>query len=334
MPENRMVLEASADEVLSYWGNGYLSKIGGKVEWHDLNPFDSTYSVNPGLTLTSWDVPIAVDPLAKTVYAFGNAVKPSLRIELHILGETEPSLGNELVADTYELLTPLPSNGWPVFYVDRPSQAGTAIASEDASTKKLRVYGGTTVGGEISNVKGVFILDYAVAVENDTGWLLYQRMGPYDVPSRTMSLGQIPGNPRPLALLGDTLLVASDTFSEDGKTQTGCALYTYGIYTRLVQQIWDASSTGAVSKILTLTPVEPDDFLVVLGSLPDLKILTLGNLENNTWNSQSTATLSNPLTSTQVFLLPVETELTYPESTVTQESTLTQESIISPEHPI
>jgi hypothetical protein len=147
-------------------------------------------------------------------------------------------------------------------------------------------------------------LQDCVALQDKDGWFLVESNGLGAVTNRSMSLTQILGALRPLARIDDTILVASDQLGSDGKAVVASTLYTYGIYTRLVEKIWDPGSGGSAQKILALTPIGPSDYIAVLGALPDQKVLTMGRLKDGAWEAMAKATLDSQPVNTFVFLIP------------------------------
>lgn len=327
-PDGTLIENTARDNVLSYWGDGYLYKGESGVEWRELDRKSGDFKQNPGVDLTSWDTPVAVDRKNGIIFSFGHSVKPTRILEAHFLNGMEKMTVNQLVADEYELLNPLPNNGWSVFFVDRPKQEG-AITIHELPTRRMRIYGGTVYGGEYPKVKQVFMLENAVAVEMEDNWYIFQAGGFLGVQNRTMSLRQISGQLRPLSLLDDTLLVASDILDDDGKTAKSSTLHTYGIYTRAVKQIWDASESGFPAKILAFYASAPDDYLIVVGKLPELKKLSLGRLNNGVWEVLANAVLANNVDSTVIFPIIDEESLeTDQKSVVESESVVKTEELL------
>jgi hypothetical protein len=312
LPSGKVSYEGSADEVLAVWVDGILKKTDSTVEWLDYDPGSGGYESNPGVDLTSWETPIAVDPVARIIYAFGHSVPPSRVIQEHYLDGREPREVGQLVADEVEVFSPFPSNGWPVFYVDRPGQAG-AITIDESPTRKTRIYGGEHIGGEYPDVLEVFFLRNEVAVKLESeGWVFMEIDGRV-VEKRTMSLGQIPGVPRPMARVGDAVLVAADDLADDGVTVTGSRLYLYGLYSRTVDLVWDPVDLMPPAKILALAVKASGDYYIVLGSPPDMKILTLVRYRGDSVEIIASLTLPEPVTATSVFFIPpAEPELAPP----------------------
>jgi len=303
LPTGKVRYEGPADEVLAVWVDGILKKADSTVEWLDCDPESGEYEPNPGVDLTSWETPIAVDPVARIIYAFGHSVAPSRVIQEHYLDGREPREVGQLVADEVEVFSPFPSNGWPVFYVDRPGQAG-AITIDQSPTRKMRIYGGEHIGGEYPDVLEIFFLQNEVVVNLESeGWVFMEINGRV-VGKRTMSLGQIPGVPRPLARVGDAVLVAGDDLADDQVTVTGSKLYLYGLYSRAVDLVWDPVDLMQPAKILAVAAKASGDYCIVLGSLPDMKVLTLVRYRDDNREITARMTLLEPVTSTSVFFIP------------------------------
>ncbi len=322
LPKVDSILSLPATELLSYWSNGILKKSEGKVEWLELDEATGTYKSVPN-DLTSWIMPIAVDPVERIIYALGHTVPPMRQLEMHYLDGRPSTQAGQLTADEIETLSPLPTNGWPVFYVDRKASP-EAVNIDNSPTRKLRVYGGTNIGGEFPNVLGVFFLpDNVVLNREDEGWFLCEIHGA-TVYQRTMSVDQIPGKLRPLTRIGDIVLIASDeveggdpaeaTETEKDKPADekvkSCTLYSYGAYTRDVVEVWKATlSNGRPAIILSIAAAGLNDYYMVLGSLPDQKKLTVVHYLNGQTTDVATVTLRKPVESTSIFLLnPPETE--------------------------
>lgn len=297
------IIETSQDDVLAFWSDGMLVKDGVEVDWLDFDPETESYVADPDADLTSWDTPVAVDPEKRIIYALAHMVAPSRKIEAHFLDGSEPEHVNQFTADEVETVDPLPNKGWTLIYVDRPGQA-TAATIDKKPTRRLRVYGGDKLGGEFHDVQSFFILEGCVVLNREEGWFLLEPgAGPMGVSNRTMSLSQIPGRPRPLARFEDTIVVASDELADDGETVTGCRLYTYHVYMRSVEEIWDSSEAGEQIAILSLAVRGLNDYLIVVGSFPESKRLTLGRLKDGDWSPLASADLPTPATSTEVFAL-------------------------------
>ena len=329
-PEDRLIYSGPAKEILAYWGNGFLFKGEKGFEWRDFDPSAAIFNPNPALDLISWDTPIAVDAENKLIFAFGNAVAPNRKIQVHYLNGNEPLTMAEVQMADAEALTPLPINGWPIFYADKPEDKKDKKTDEVTPGRRVRVYSGPTFAGEMKDTLAVYPLQDCVAVEKKDGWMLFQRAIGVAVPARTMSLSLVPDHPRPVAKLGDLILVASDKLGDDGKTVAATALYSYGIYTRMVEKIWEPPTTGSPQTILAMAVQGSNDYIIVLGSLPDQKKLTLGRLKDGKWEELAKVDLPNKVTRTEVFLLsekpePVETTQgsgAEPESTVKSEGSV------------
>jgi hypothetical protein len=192
----------------------------------------------------------------------------------------------------------------------------------------MRIYGGRSLGGEHAGVSAIYLLHDSVVVKKDNEWLLFERGGATGVENGPMSLSQIPGELRPLARINDTILVASDQAVGDEKNPAGSVLYTYGVYTRSVEQIWSTSDQNPSQKILAITPVGETEFLIVLGALPQLKVLTLGRLKDGNWEPLVKATLENEVTRTEIDFPP---EPAPPEPEPIQLSAPETEMNLSPE---
>jgi hypothetical protein len=305
-PEDKMIYSGPAKEIPAYWGNGFLFKGEKGIEWREFDPGASIYNPNPKIDLTSWDTPIAVDPANKLIYAFGNAVPPNRTIKVHYLNGNEALTMAEVQLPNTEPLSPLPIDGWSIFYIDKPADnkdSKDLKTGDENPGRKIRLYCGATFGSDVKDVLAVYPLTDGVAVEKKNEWVLFQMGTGMEVPLRTMSMSLIPDHPRPLANFGDMLLVSSDKLGDDKKTINASSLYTYGIYTRMANKIWDPPATGSASSILTLAVLGPNDYIMVLGSLPDLKKLTLGRLKDGKWEELSSVDLPNKVTRTDVFPL-------------------------------
>ncbi len=278
LPSGRRLHSGPDEEVLAVWADGMLKAKDSTVDWLDLEPESGEYVSNPGVDLTSWNTPVAVDPEARIIYAFEHSVPPTRVIKAHYLDGRDPEHSTQHTAEEFETLHPLPVNGWMAFYVDRPSHAG-AITPEEIPTRRLRVNHGRLIGGEFPEALGVYFLrDCVVVNQMEQGWLLLEDGAPGVVDKRTMSLGQIAGSLRPLARDENTILIAADELSDDGETVVGSSLYSYGAYTRQVSEIWDPSAMDGRWKILSLTVREHEDYYIVLGSLPDARTIMLVRL--------------------------------------------------------
>jgi hypothetical protein len=326
-PDATKIFSGPAKDIPAYWGYGYIEKTDAGIEWKDFDPSSGIFNANPGLKLTSWDTPVSVDPSRKTLYCFGYSVAPTRKLEADFLDGREKELVNQLVAEEFELLTPLPTNSWTVFYVDRPKEARN-VTPEETPTRKMRIYAGRSLGGEHSGVSEIFLLHDSVVVNKDNEWILFERGGATGVKNGPMSLSQIPGELSPLARFGDTILVASDQPSGDEKKPAGSVLYTYGVYTRSVQQVWTGSDQNPAQRILAITPVSETEFLVVVGSLPELKALTLGRLKDGNWEPLVKATFRSPATRTEIYFPPQPAP---PEPETVQPSTPETEMKFYPE---
>ncbi len=317
LPEGDIILQLPREETLSIWSDGYLMKKDNSVEWLDLDRDTGEYISSPDLELTSWDTPVAVDPVEKIVYAFGHSTPPTRIIEAHYLlsGLTEQT--GTFVATEIETLDVLPCNGWPIFYIDRPVQAGS-ISTDNEPTRKLRVYGGRHVGGEFPDVLDFFFLkDNMILNRESEGWILFEISG-LSVRQRTMSLNLIPGRPRPLARVMDTILIASDEISEGTDKTTGSSLYSYGAYTRDIAEVWNPADMGSAAEILSLTVLDEDDYYIALGSLPEPDELVLVHYHGGDWDETARVKLSEPAIDTSIYLL-VEPETDMPSDVDTSE---------------
>lgn len=297
LPSGDLIQSSASNEILAIWAWGILTKSDGTFEWKDLDLETGEYTPADGLELTSWNVPVAVDPEERIIYAFEHTVPPSRVINAYRLDGREPVQTASLVAEEFELPDPLPANGWPIFYVDRPSQEG-AISPTDEPTRKLRVYSGRYIGGEFPNVSEVVILEEDVAIyREDSGWLLFEEFGGM-VQQRTMSLGQIEGNPRPLARDGNEILVAAEMLSGEGSK-----LYRYGAYTREVSEMPSPSQTAEPGKILALTVKETGEYYVVVGILPEIRTLVLMRYTGDRWIEHARISFDEEISSTEIFFL-------------------------------
>ena len=297
LPSGDLIHSGTSDEILAVWARGMLTKSDGTFEWKDLDLETGEYSPVDGIELTSWNLPVAVDPEERIVYAFEHTVPPSRVINAYRLNGREPVQTASLAAEEIELLDPLPVNGWPVFYVDRPSQEG-AISPSDEPTRKLRVYSGRYIGGEFPNVTDVVTLSEDVAIyREDAGWLLFEEFGGM-VQQRTMSLGQIEGNPRPLARDGNEILVASEMSSSEGSK-----LYSYGAYTREVSEMPGPSQTSEPGELLALTVKETGEYYAVVGILPEMRTLVLMRFTSDRWIEHARISFDEEITFTEIFFL-------------------------------
>lgn len=311
-PSGNRIYSGPEDEVLTSWDTGMLTRRDGEFQWWDLDLDTGEYNPVDELDLTSWHTPVAVDPQERIIYTFEHTVPPTRTIKAHYLDGRVPERTAEIVAEEIETLDPLPANGWPIFYVDRPSQAG-AVTPEDEPTRKLRIYSGDNIGGEFPNVTYIQTLGDDVAIHSDdTGWmLLEEKLG--IVERRTMSLGQIPGNPRPLARDGNVILVASEQPSADGETEGGSALYRYEAYIRSVSEMPGPSKPDEPGKILSISVREPDEYYAVVGILPEMRTLALFRYIDEKWVEDARITLEDEPDSTRILFLR-SPELPFSES--------------------
>jgi len=262
LPEGRLISQVPLDELQSIWSDGMLIMRDGSVEWLDLDRETGEYVPNPAYQLTSWETPVAVNSDENILYAFAHTVPPGREIHAYYGDGRESERVGQLAADEIEVLDELPSNGWPVFYVDRPGQAG-AVMVDQSSTRKMRVYGGSYLAGEYPDVLDIFFLEKDVVLNRETeGWIFCEITYPL-ISSRTMSLDTIPGDPRPLARDGDVILFASYEEAECCPGETESILFAYGVYTRTLEEIWNPSQWGDPLRILSMAVVGPGDYYIV-----------------------------------------------------------------------
>jgi hypothetical protein len=348
-PEDKIVYSAPASEILSYWGTGFLSKGEKGFEWRDYDPGAGIFNPNPKLDLTSWDIPLSVDPANQVIVAFGNDVLPNRKLQIHYLNGTAPLLIAEIQAADFEALTPLPTDTWTIFYTDKPADATATkdktqdkgkdqtkdktVADEPAG-RRVRLYGEATFAGEQKDVLNVYPMSDAVAIEKKDGWTIFQKGGAIGSNLRTMSLSLIPDHPVPIAKSGELILISSEKKSDDGKSIASSILYSYGAFTRLVEKVWDPSTTGSAQRILSIAIQGPNDYYIVLGSLPDEKKLTLGHLKDGKWEELAKIDLPNKITRTEIFLAsqaPGTTEATQVSGAETESVVSTEGSVANVE---
>jgi len=262
------------EQVKAYWHGGLLIDGADGVEWLDFDPESCEYVTNPGVDLTKWETPIAVDPGEKIIYAFGHTTPPARAVEAHYLDGREFTPAGSLAAEIVEPLDLFTTNGWPVFRVDRPGQAGTNLL-EDIPTRKLRIHSGKYYAGEYYGVIDWFALNDNVIINSESeGWIILEREG-IIVRPRTLSFSQMPGELTPYGRAGDELLVYSDellaTPHRNGEAnEAGRNLFfSYGIYSRAVSEIWepertvyDAGSDG--TDFYALLMAEPYDHVLTV----------------------------------------------------------------------
>ncbi len=301
-PSGELVHSGPRSEILSIWAGGMLRQGEEGVEWLDLDRETLEYAADPVVELTSWEKPIAVSPKDRIIYAMGHTVPPLRSLRVYFLDGSDFEEVDQLTADVLEPFDMLTSSGWPMFFLDRPGQAGAATP-EKRPTRRLRLYHEKDFGGEFMDVYGVYPLSGCVVVHSDEGWLFLEPGGYPAVVARTMSLGEIPGEIRALARDGDTILMASNSVDEEGEITTTDALYSYGTYTRVAEQIWTPSEPHEPVMILDAEVIGPKDYLMVTGSPSDLSELVLVRLKNGYWSELAKVGMNQPATDVYVFEL-------------------------------
>lgn len=313
-PEGKLIYSGSRSDVLTIWTNGMLYKGTSDVEWWDLNLISLEYEPDPGVDLTSWNTPIAVHPEERVIFAMGHQVPPLRVLQAHFLDGTEPEEVNRTTADILEPLDMLPSNGWPMFYLDRP---GTrfAVTPDDAPTRRLRLFYNREAAGEFSGILGLWPLKGEVIMHRDEGWYLLEPGDWRGVVPKTMSLDEISGELRPLERDGDSILFGMKETADDSDVATGYKLYRYGAYSRQVEEVWDAWEAVESGEILAGDVIGPDDYLLLLSVSP-WQSLELGRLTRGQWESLGSVTLPEPSAEFFLFLLeepPIVLEPEHPE---------------------
>jgi hypothetical protein len=318
-PENRLLWSGSRDEVLSIWDRGmlYLGKDG--VGWWDLNVETLAYEPASGVDVTWWNKPIAVGPENRIIYTFGHTVEPMRSIQAHYLDGRNPEDVNEFVADIVELPDMLPSNGWQTVYLDRPGQAN-ASTPEKQPTRRLRILSEGTMAGEFTDILGLFPLDGCVVLHQEQGWFLLDPGDWRGIVPRSMSIGDLEGDLRPVARDGHDVIIADDLTDEEDEDAVQCTVYRYGIYSREADQIWDTGKIVENSTIVAADTINPDDYLFVLASNGNKK-LTVVRLNQGNAEELCSCSLQRPFREAFVFALTepevpeVEIEAPVEEST-------------------
>jgi len=289
------------DDVLSYWSDGVLLKGTGVPEWMDFDRGKCEFISNPGVDLDQFEKPLSVNPGEKIIYALGHTVPPSRAVEAHHLDGREFDQIGALVADEVEPIWPMPSNGWILFWVDRPDQTGNNPL-DDTPTRKLRVYGEGNIGGEFYDVIDYFLINDGLIMNTEKdGWVLFEAENVL-VRQRTMSLGQIPGKLRPLARDVDEILIASDS-----PDNTGSVLYTYGAYTRGIGQLWDPSDLLGDVKIHALAVKSPGDYYLIADSTEKPgREFSIVHLVDGNASVVGTVTFADEARSAQIFVNPMD----------------------------
>ena len=139
------------ENIDGWWADGFLKGTQAGLEWIEITDGTGGADQKSADSLTAWHQPLAIDPDEGIIYSLGHTTPPARAIEAHYLDGREFEQIGAIVADIVEPVWPLPSNGWTLFWVDRPNEGGTN-AMEGIPTRKLRIYGGSAIGGEFYDV--------------------------------------------------------------------------------------------------------------------------------------------------------------------------------------
>jgi len=288
-------------EILTYWNGGFLRRFEGVTEWYEWDSETSQFIADPGVDLTEWENPVAVDGDGRIIYAFEHTAPPVRKVSKHLLDGTEPETVITIAAEEVELIAPLPSNGWPVFWVDRPSQAG-AVTVNDEPTRKLRIQRDGNVGGEVPDSLGFYFLeDNLVVNREEEGWILYEPRAS-SISQRTMSIDTIEGDLTPLERVYNTILISADTTDDSGANLS--TLYSYEIYaTRTIREIWNTSVLDFEAHIMNLAVLGSDEYYIIVGRMPELRNIVLIHYRDGEWSEIVASVFPEPVTDADIFLL-------------------------------
>ncbi|MFH1675829.1 MAG: hypothetical protein ABIC40_02305 [bacterium] len=326
---NDLIYSGPADQVYCVWDDGMLVKGSNGAEWQNLNRETGKYEPVEIPKITNWETPVSVDPVNSILYVMAHTVAPLRRLDAMYLDGRDAEQKGALTADDIEIPSPIPTNGWAYFYVDRPSEA-KAVTIEKNAIRKLRCYGNGSLGGEFDDAENVFTLKNGIVLKRESGWILEEiaENSAFPIKGRTLSFGQIEGEIRPLVLIGDILLIAVDRMDSSGEKTIGCDLYEYGMYTRTPEKIWTVELDKKPATIIAADAESKGDYVLVASVLDKPSSAVIGSLKDAAWTSYVNLTLNGKMTRANIFLL--SEKISPPETTEsTQGSTQDSETEVN-----